>query len=202
MATNGKWAYVYDANGSVVAKGDTLNISGTLTKVKDADLSTITDSVTGLPFFTANNGTYWQYEYDLINRMVEVTKNGTAIAAYTYNWKGYRVKKEKLNATSEELRTTYYVFSPNGKLLYQEEEKFGTETANFYRQYDYLFNKLFAKDVGRVGNTEGVRFYYHTDHRPGHRRLPQRLAKPRGAGRGSGNRGNRHFRTERESVGH
>jgi RHS repeat-associated protein len=165
---DGKWAYVYDANGNVIAKGDMV-VDGTVKKVKDAAsyLSTVTDSVNEIQFSTADNGTYWQYEYDLMNRMTKVTKNGTAIAQYTYNWKGYRVKKEKLNATADELRTTYYVFSPNGKVLYQEEEHYGTETKNFYRQYDYLFNKIFAKDVGNIdanGTSGNARFYYHTDH--------------------------------------
>jgi RHS repeat-associated protein len=167
LRSNGKWAYVYDANGNVVKKGDMLDIGGVITKVKDATtyLNTITDSVNNIQFSTADKGTYWQYEYDLMNRMIKVSKNNEEIAAYTYSWKGYRVKKVKLNATANELKTTYYIFSPNGKLLYQEEEKYGLETTNFYRQYDYLFNKLFAKDVGRVGTTTAdARFYYHTDH--------------------------------------
>jgi RHS repeat-associated protein len=167
LRSNGKWVYVYDANGNVVKKGDTIDIGGVITKVKDAAsyLNTITDSVNEIQFSVADKGTYWQYEYDLMNRMIKVRKNNEEIVEYTYSWKGYRVKKEKLNATADELKTTYYIFSPNGKLLYQEEEKYGDETANFYRQYDYLFNKLFAKDVGRVGTTTAdARFYYHTDH--------------------------------------
>jgi RHS repeat-associated protein len=167
LKSNGKWAYVYDANGNVVKKGDMLDIGGVITKVKDAAgyLNTVTNSVNEIQFSIADKGTYWQYEYDLMNRMIKVSKNNEEIVEYTYSWKGYRVKKVKLNATADELKTTYYIFSPNGKLLYQEEEKYGTETANFYRQYDYLFNKLFAKDVGRVGTTTAdVRFYYHTDH--------------------------------------
>jgi hypothetical protein len=171
LLTNGRWAYQYDANGNIVGKSDTIMYTNTPTKVKDvpeAFWENIQGSTNGITLTSQNNGVYWQYTFDLMNRMVKVTKNGDDISAYTYNWKGFRIKKEKLNAQPTETRITYYVFSLNGKIIYQEEEKTSPQASNFYRQYDYLFGKTFAKDVGYIddsGNKSGeTRFYYHTDH--------------------------------------
>ena len=62
---NGEYAFVCHEAGNLVKKGNTFKISR--------------DTVT----YTATSGEgveYWQYTYDLLNRLTE--KNGTAVADY------------------------------------------------------------------------------------------------------------------------
>jgi YD repeat-containing protein len=78
LKTDGRYTYHYDNAGNLISK------------VKD-----LADGE------TAEN---WAYGYDLLNRLIKVTKNGTIVAEYGYDPEGFRVVKR----AREE--TTHYVF--------------------------------------------------------------------------------------------
>ncbi len=154
--SDGKYAYQYDANGNVVKKGSVILIGGTATKVEEApagywDSLTGTEaSITGLAF-SATGGVYWEYEYDLSNRLTRVRRNGIERASYGYNESGLMVRK-----TVGGIRT-YYSWSPNGKMLY-------AETGTSCVQYVWVNGKLFAYEKGASdGSGTATRMYTHVD---------------------------------------
>ncbi|MBN2396710.1 MAG: hypothetical protein JXC36_09685, partial [Candidatus Atribacteria bacterium] len=161
LMTNGKYVYTYDANGNITGKGTHVAIEGSTVKVNEVETAyweSVTSSIDGITI--AEEGQWWEYEYDLLNRMVEVSKNGETKATYSYNEAGLMVKKVGSRGT------IYSTYSQNGKLLYEEYED--TET---YRQYVYAFGRQFAREEGTIEETETVpvytatdRIYYSTDH--------------------------------------
>ncbi|MBI9103113.1 MAG: hypothetical protein JEY99_11920 [Spirochaetales bacterium] len=114
---DGEYAYQYDANGNLTAKGTSYNTDKT--------------SVYQL-------GDYTKYTYDNFNRLIKVQKlnlTGTAletVVEYTYNAMNMRVQR-----TADSIDTTYH-FDPEGKVL---EEVTGTEVTD----YTYLGSKHLAK---------------------------------------------------------
>jgi Fe-S cluster assembly iron-binding protein IscA len=73
LKTDGKYAFVYDEAGNMVKKGNAFTISG--------------DTVTFIE--TSGEGVeYWEYSYDLLNRLIKVTKNGNIVAEYAYDPEG------------------------------------------------------------------------------------------------------------------
>jgi len=173
LKTNGRWVYRYDPNGNLIEKGDTVTFNGTATRVKDLPTSffaALTQSTQEIAFGTDNKGTHYKYEYDLLNRMTSVSKNGTVTAEYTYSWKGLRILKQCPDALEGETAKTWYVYSVNGKVLYEEEEIKTTDSGeNKYSQYVYLFGRHFAREDGTVDSSGTVssitvRYYMHTDH--------------------------------------
>ena len=88
LKTNGQYAFIYDNAGNMVKKGNRYTPSGN-----------------SFTFTTSGEGVeYWEYDYDLLNRLIKVRKNGTIVAEYGYDPEGYRVIKR---AKGE---TTHYVF--------------------------------------------------------------------------------------------
>ena len=80
---------MYDAAGNLVKKGNQYQINK--------------DTVT----FTATSGEgveYWEYTYDLLDRLTGVAKNGTVVADYGYSPEGLREIKRSAGVT------THYVF--------------------------------------------------------------------------------------------
>jgi YD repeat-containing protein len=88
LKTDGKYAFTYDAAGNMVEKGNTFAIDG----------DTVAFTTSG------DDVEYWQYKYDLLNRLLAVTKNGTLVAEYAYDPDGLRVVKKAKGVT------THYVF--------------------------------------------------------------------------------------------
>ena len=83
LKTDGKFAFKYDEAGNLVAKGNQFVING--------------DNVT---FTTTGAGVeYWQYQFDLLNRLIAVKKNGTIVSEYAYDPEGLRVVKRAHGAT-------------------------------------------------------------------------------------------------------
>ncbi|HEY8463990.1 MAG TPA: hypothetical protein VIM29_08215, partial [Bacillota bacterium] len=78
LMTDGRYAFAYDAAGNLVKKGNKYTISG--------NTVTFTTSGTGVE--------YWEYTYDLLNRLIKVTKNGTIASEYQYDPTGLRVVKK------------------------------------------------------------------------------------------------------------
>jgi RHS repeat-associated protein len=128
-----KTAYVYDNNGNLIKKGTGYTISG--------------DSV----IFALDGEEYWEYEYDLLDRLTSVKKNGITVASYTYNHEGLRIKKEDLD------RTIYYTFGLNGEVLYEQED-------TGYMEYIYVGGQHFARVDGDVISGVAATYFYHTDH--------------------------------------
>ncbi len=135
LRTNGVYGFVYDANGNLIRKGTSFTVTGDGIELKE-------------------EGEYWEYRYDLLNRLTEVKKNGSIVARYWYDETGLRVKKESGNGT------IYYVFNLEGQVLYEEEENQG------YVEYIYLLGRHFARVDGyRTAITEErTTYFYHTDH--------------------------------------
>ena len=78
---------MYDEAGNLIKKGNRYNIKG--------------DTV----IFTETEGSgveYWEYEYNLQNRLSRVKKNGQVIAEFSYDVDGMRIKaEEKLEEIQE-----------------------------------------------------------------------------------------------------
>src|SRR5690554_4587886 len=134
LLTNGVYGFVYDANGNLIRKGTSFTITGNGIELKE-------------------EGEYWEYRYDLLNRLTEVKKNGATVARYRYDETDLRVKKESGNGT------IYYVFNLEGQVLYEEENQ-------GYVEYIYLLGRHFVRVDGyRTATTEErTTYFYHTDH--------------------------------------
>jgi YD repeat-containing protein len=155
----GDFAYQYDANGNMTKKGDRIVVNGVATAVKDvtADYwANVTDSTTGIDF-DVTGGLFYEYEYDLLNRMIGVQRNGQASARYEYDEGGLLFRK-----TGSGGETTY-TWSPNGKLLYEETGPSATPGESTYKRYIYVNGDLFAYEKGTVGSADVTRNYVHQD---------------------------------------
>jgi RHS repeat-associated protein len=136
LKTDGKYAFTYDNAGNLVGKCNKYTIDG--------------DNVT---FNTTAEGVeYWQYRYDLMNRLVAVKRNGPVIAEYAYDPNGLRVVKR---ANGE---TIHYVFEGTEPLFKK------WITSGKIRSYVYAAGKHLARVDGEIGNSEAPVYYYHNDH--------------------------------------
>jgi RHS repeat-associated protein len=136
LKTDGKYAFVYDAAGNLVNKGNKFSING--------------DRVT----FTQTSGDgveYWQYTYDLLNRLTEVKKNGTVVAGYEYSPDGLRQVKRGGSGT------IHYVFEGTEPIF---EKRISDSRV---RSYVYVLGKHLARVDGMIGDTAAKAYYYHTD---------------------------------------
>ncbi|NLW47231.1 MAG: hypothetical protein GXY86_07840, partial [Firmicutes bacterium] len=122
----------------MVKKGNTFTISG--------------DTVT----FTETSGEgveYWEYKYDLLNRLIEVTKNGNIeVAKYAYDPEGFRVVKK---ARGE---TTHYVFQGTEPIFERNI------TTGKIKSFVYALGKHLARVDGAIGDPEAKKYWYVTDH--------------------------------------
>jgi RHS repeat-associated protein len=146
LKTDGKFAFKYDAAGNLTEKGNTYTISG--------------DKVT----FTATSGDeveYWQYKYDLLNRLIEVDENMASVpkATYGYSPDGLRQVKTASGVT------THYVFEGTEPIF----EK-NTSTGKI-KNFIYALGKHLARVDGHEATVDGKivqivdnTYYYHTDH--------------------------------------
>ncbi len=127
---------MYDAAGNLVKKGNQYQINK--------------DTVT----FTATIGEgveYWEYTYDLLNRLTEVAKNGTVVADYGYSPEGLREVKRSAGVT------THYVFEGT-EPLFEKRISDGR-----IRSYVYALGKHLARVDGAIGDPDAKIYYYHTD---------------------------------------
>ena len=136
LKTDGRYAFKYDAAGNVVEKGNQFTING--------------DEVA---FTTAGEGVeYWRYKYDLLNRLIKVTKNGILVSEYAYDPEGLRVVKR---AKGE---TTHYVFQGT-EPIFEKRVSVGKS-----KSYVYALGKYLARVDGVIGDPEAKKYFYHTDH--------------------------------------
>ena len=136
LKTDGRYAFAYDNAGNVVKKGNTFKIS--------EDMVDFTPRGEGVE--------YWEYKYDLLNRLINVTKNGTIVSEYAYDPEGLRVVKK---AKGE---TTHYVFQGTEPIF---EKRINAEKA---KSNVYALGKYLARVDGVIGDAEAKKYFYHTDH--------------------------------------
>ena len=135
LKTDGKYAFAYDDAGNLVKKGNKFTISG--------------DTVL---FTTSGDGVeYWEYQYNLLNQLISVTKNATIVAEYAYDPEGLRVVKK---AKGE---TTHYVFEGTEPVF---EKKI---SSGKIKSYVYALGKHLARVDGVIGDSSAKVYYYHTD---------------------------------------
>jgi RHS repeat-associated protein len=152
LMTDGIYAYTYDPNGNIIAKCTHVLIDSEAAAVLTVGSDywdTITGSIDGIE--PAHEDSWWEYSYDLLNRLTKVHKNGEEVAAYSYNAEGLRIRKQKNG------QSTWYAFSLSGKLIYKEKEQ-------TFTNYIYANGQLFAMEEGTLSEVETTRRYLHTDH--------------------------------------
>lgn len=136
LKSDGKYAYAYDNAGNLIKKGNSYTFEGEQVN-----------------FTTSGEGVeYWEYKYDLLNRLVEVKKNESTVSEYVYDPEGYRVVKR---AKGE---TIHYVFEGSEPIF---EKNITTEKV---KSYVYALGKHLARVDGVIGDTQANVYYYHTDH--------------------------------------
>jgi RHS repeat-associated protein len=139
LKSDGRYGFAYDPNGNLIEKGD--------------HFSELNDVLT----FSATEGDYWKYRYDLENRLVEVshgisgTDSTAAVSSYVYDPRGLKIKS--VSATKG---VSYTIYGTDGKLVY--EEKLKTQTV---ADYLYVFGRHFAKET--TDNSVTSSTYYMTD---------------------------------------
>jgi RHS repeat-associated protein len=139
LKTDGKYAFKYDDAGNLTEKGNKFTLSGLYD-----------DTVT----FTATSGDgveYWKYQYDLLNRLIMVTKNGTIVSEYGYSPDGLREIKRASGVT------THYVFEGTEPIFEKQ-----IETGKI-KSFVYALGKHLARVDGVIGDSSAKVYYYHTD---------------------------------------
>ena len=138
LLTDGQFAYVYDANGNLIQKGNSYELIG--------------ESV----LFTRTRGEgvlYWEYSYDLANRLVAVKKNGVSVVSFVYDPLGFRIERIAAGGQRE-----HYVFNLSGDLVWQRDLGEDKELSYIWWNGEHL-----AKVEGKTTDSLAVRFFYHTD---------------------------------------
>ena len=138
LLTDGQFAYVYDANGNLIRKGNSYELVG--------------ESV----LFTRTTGEgvlYWEYSYDLANRLVAVKKNGVPVASFVYDPLGLRVERIAADGQRE-----HYLFNLSGDLIWQRNLEKNEESSYIWWRGEHL-----AKVEGKPTDPAATRFFYHTD---------------------------------------
>ena len=128
----GEYAYRYDENGNLLEKGDVYDESGEEIAIEQS-------------------GEYTLFEYDLLNRLVGVSKidedSGVLeqIVSYRYNHKNLRIER------TDDEGTTRYVFDLDGNIIEEHD-------AEELTRYVFRNNKHLAKIT-----PDGKTYYYGTD---------------------------------------
>ncbi|MCK4261109.1 MAG: RHS repeat protein, partial [Halanaerobiales bacterium] len=125
-AVTKSYAYSYDREGNLVKKGNAYEIMDAVTDevVSDNDsLAAVGIHENGvLVDYTKTSGIYveyWEYGYNVKNRLETVRKNEEEIAKFIYDSTGQRIKSE------ENGRIVHYVYGLGNKLIYESEKAEG-----------------------------------------------------------------------------
>jgi RHS repeat-associated protein len=153
------FSYNYDPNGNITSIIDSVNPpggpsdqAGTYSYVTGSNkLGAIAGSNPMSFAYDANGNTTTEntqtFAYDLLNRLITITDNGTQIASYTYNSLNQRVSK----TTSSGTRIFHYDLQ--GHLIAET-----TSTGSTVVEYIYLGDEILAQI------RSGSIYYYHNDH--------------------------------------
>ncbi|MDC7126866.1 MAG: RHS repeat-associated core domain-containing protein [Spirochaetales bacterium] len=102
-------------------------------------------------FTITKNDEYWEYKYDLLNRLTAVykwdedTSAMVLIKKYKYNISGYRAM-----STDADGESTYYTFDTTGRMIERTDDS--------TRDYIYIGSRIIAHVE------DGETYYYGTDH--------------------------------------
>lgn len=144
LQSDGTWFYKYDPNGNMILKAKAL-VSGDNYN-PGAGVWNSTCDITQ---------DYWNYAWDLNNRLTSVSHNGVQTVSYLYDAAGLRTQRVGSDGT------TVYMYSSNGTLLYSNNT-----TTGLARTITYMGSTI----VGWVDTTAGsggpvaTRYYATTDH--------------------------------------
>ncbi len=140
LASDGNWFYQYDNNGNLI------------TKAKAATVD-VTQPTNPGAFVVDTTKEYWNYSWDLRNRLSSVSKYGQPVVSYLYDADNLRVVRTKGSDT------TVYAYGRNGAITYQKDL-----TTNTARTYTYLYDETIGwVDTATDGVTKGP-YYATTDH--------------------------------------
>jgi RHS repeat-associated protein len=139
LASDGVWYYQYDAAGNRTAKAKAV----TQPQNPSAPLGALSIDTTQ---------EYWNYTWDLKNRLLSVSKNGAVVATYTYDAENLRVAR--VTPTDTKL----YAFGRNGAIAYTKDV-----TANTARTYAYLYDTTIGWTDTHADGTQ-ANYYATTDH--------------------------------------
>jgi RHS repeat-associated protein len=137
LFTDEEYGYVYDDAGNLIQKGNQFSVTN--------------DTIS----FTATEGPgveYWEYGYDLLNRLTEVRKNNKTVAQYDYDPEGFRVMKSVPNG-----EITHYIFDGT-EPIFEKNLNSGK-----IKSYVYALGKHLARVDGAIGDTAAKVYYYHND---------------------------------------
>ncbi len=131
--TGEETAYVYDANGNLIKKGNCFkeNLDGSI-EIED-------------------KGEYYEYHYTVKNRLKEVYRIGELIGKFEYDIDGNRISSD----TKDESQINY-IFSYGGRVLFEEHI---TDTKKI--NYIYAINRQIAKVEGILGSEVETTYYHH-----------------------------------------
>ncbi|MBN2175433.1 MAG: RHS repeat protein [Spirochaetales bacterium] len=155
LKTDERRAYNYDKMGNVTEKGThIISADGLIFAVSSPEAQEYINNITqthSINFATTGKDvTYYQYQFDALNRLEKVYKNGLELASYTYDVTGLRITK---TANGE---TIHYVYE-GSNLIFEKNVTTGEVT-----NYVFGFGKHLAKAEGPINDPENVD-YYHTD---------------------------------------
>lgn len=136
---DGSWYYEYDQAGNRIVKAKALlSDTGSSTDPEDRSQE------------------YWNYSWDLYNRLVNVTKNGVQIVSYTYDAENFRVERVGKDGH------TVYAYDRSGALCYEKNLTSGDS-----RSIVHLGGTIIGWTDSRGG--ENTRYYAATDQLGGDR---------------------------------
>ncbi|TDX53272.1 RHS repeat-associated core domain-containing protein [Orenia marismortui] len=134
-----KYAYVYDNAGNLIKKGNKYSIEG--------EVVTFTET-------SGDSVEYWEYQYNLQNRLAKVYKNEELIAEFSYDADDKRIKTIE-HTHDGSIKKTNFVYSVSGKVIFEDED-------NNYTSFIFALNKQYAKVNGIVGASTEIT-YFHQD---------------------------------------
>ena len=145
-----EYAYVYDLNGNLIAKGNIYNLSD-----KKVDIT--------------KKGKYTEYKYDLFNNLIEVRKYDplldelVKICEYKYDCNGYRVLKKSAN------KNIYYHYNIDGLLMEKITIQKRLSDSSDWDSEDLDWNNKSFNDFIYMNNMHiaeienGEKYFYGTD---------------------------------------
>ncbi|MBU7017574.1 MAG: RHS repeat protein, partial [Theionarchaea archaeon] len=148
----GLLSYDYDAVGNRISVNGmqfTHNAVNELVSMSDGTIITYDNDGKMLSKIGTDS---WAYQYDYINQLTQVQKNGQTIGQYGYDGDGRRIQKTEWSEVQQTLETVIYVY--NGlNTLYEK---------NTSTEMDALY---IYGPTGRIAKKVGdATFYYHADH--------------------------------------
>ncbi len=144
--------YGYDGAGNRVSADGiwyTYNTVNELVSVTDG--TTFSYDLNGNVVTKAGSST-WEYQYDTLNQLTQVLKDGESVDQYTYDGDGKRIQKTEWIPSLQSFQNTVYVYT-GLNIFYEKNTTTGMDAVSIHGP------------TGRIARKAGdTTFYYHTDH--------------------------------------